>query len=96
MRVIASDEVRSYVAENGGVLYVNAHRHRCCSGGLTVLDASTRAPADPAAYRVVDSGDFPVRFRSGASTEPDELLVELRGLRRKRPVAYWDGCAFKP
>jgi len=95
MRVIASDEVRSYVEQNGGVLYVSAHRAKCCSGGLTVLDASTRTPADPAVYRFVDSGDFPVRYRIGGRTEPDELVIELRGLLRKHPVAYWNGCAFK-
>jgi len=95
VRVVASDEVRSYVEENGGVLYVSAHHHKCCSGGLTVLDASTDVPANAAAYRPVNSGTFPVRFRSSGS-EPDELLVEIKGLRRKHPVAYWNGCAFKP
>jgi hypothetical protein len=25
---------------------------------------------------------------------PDELHLELRGRRRKRVEAYWDGCAF--
>jgi hypothetical protein len=27
--------------------------------------------------------------------EPAELLIELRGRRRPRLVACWDGCAFK-
>ena len=94
MRVIASDDVRSYVEENGGVLYVSAHRHQCCSGSMTVLDASTREPADQSAYRRVDSGDFAVQYRIDSS-EPDELVVEMKGLRRKHPVAYWNGCAFK-
>ena len=62
---------------------------------MTVLDASTRAPADPDAYRPVGCGDFAVRYRIGGGDEPDELVVELKGLRRKRPVAYWNGCAFK-
>jgi hypothetical protein len=62
---------------------------------MTFLDASTRAPSDPQAYRRVGSGDFDVRYRQGRGTEPDELVVELRGVRRKHPVAYWNGCAFK-
>ncbi len=95
MRVVASDEVRSYVEENGGVLYVSAHRRQCCSGSITVLDASTREPADASAYRTVDSGKFPVRYCTNGRTEPDELVVEMKGLLRKHPVAYWNGCAFK-
>ena len=95
MRIIVSDEVRSFVDANGGVLYVSPHRRQCCSGSLTVLDATTRTPADVSAYRRVGSGDLAVRYRTGGSTEPDELVVEMKGVRRKRPVAYWNGCAFK-
>jgi hypothetical protein len=95
MRVTASDEVRSYVVSHGGVLYVNAHRRNCCSGSLTVLDTSTREPRDQSGYRTYDSGGFPVRLCTGGPDEPDELVIEMRGLRRKRPTAYWNGCAFK-
>jgi len=95
MRVVASDEVGAYVEANGGVLDVNAHRRQCCSGSMTVLDTSTREPADPTSYRAFDSGELRVRFCGGGPTEPDETVVEMKGLRRKRPVAYWDGCAFK-
>ncbi len=95
MRVIASEEVRANVEANGGVLYVKAHRRQCCSGPMTVLDTSVREPADATGYRAFDSGGFQVRFRTCGPAEPDELVVEMKGLRRKRPVAYWDGCAFK-
>ena len=95
MRVIASDEVRAYVTSHGGVLYVSAHRRKCCSGALTVLDTSTREPADQARYRTYDSGGFPVRLCTGGPDEPDELVIEMRGLGRKRPTAYWNGCACK-
>jgi hypothetical protein len=95
MRINTSDEVRAYVRSHGGVLYVNAHRRRCCSGSLTVLDTSTREPTDQAAYRMFDAGDMSVRLRTGGPEEPDELVIEMRGLGRKRPVAYWNGCAFK-
>lgn len=95
MRVTASDEVRSYIAANGGVLYVNAHRHKCCSGALTLLDASTREPADAKDYYAFDGDGFPVCLRTGGVGEPDELVVEMKGLRRRHPVVYWNGCAFK-
>lgn len=95
MKLVASDEVRSYVESHGGVLYVRVLRHKCCSGALTTLDTSTKAPPDPTAYRAFDSGDFPVFLRSGSIDEPEELVVEMKGIRRRRPVAYWNGCAFK-
>lgn len=95
MKLVASDEVRSYVEAHGGVLYVRALRHKCCSGALTTLDTSTRAPTDASDYRAFHSGDFPVLLRAGGLDEPEELIVEMKGLRRKRPVAYWNGCAFK-
>ncbi len=95
MRVVVSDEVREYVEENGGVLYVSANRRQCCSGAMTVLDASTRTPANPEAYVPAEPGNPQVRYRTGDATEPDELVIEMKGVRRKRPVAYWNGCAFK-
>ena len=95
MRVIASDEVWAYVTSHGGVLYVNAHRRKCCSGALTVLDTSTREPADQARYRTYDSGGFPVRLCTGGQDDPAALVLELRGLGRHRPTASWTGCAFK-
>ena len=95
MRVIASDDVRSYVESHGGVLYVNTHRRQCCSGSTTVLDSSTRAPADLTGYRSFEVTGWAVRLHTGGASEPDELVIEMKGLRRKRPVAYWNGCAFK-
>ncbi|MGA3353806.1 MAG: hypothetical protein ABSD85_11560 [Acidimicrobiales bacterium] len=95
MRVVASEDVRSYVEAHGGVLYVNAHLRKCCSGSMTVLDSSTREPADTTGYRAFDSAGFPIRFFTGGADEPDELVIEMKGMRHKRPVAYWNGCAFK-
>jgi hypothetical protein len=31
----------------------------------------------------------------GEPVGPEELLIELRGHRRPRLVACWDGCLFK-
>jgi hypothetical protein len=95
MRVVSSEQVRSYVEAHGGVLYVNAHRRQCCSGSMTVLDSSTREPSDTTGYRAFDSGGLALRLFTGGAGEPDELVIEMKGLRRKRPVAYWNGCAFK-
>ena len=95
MRIVAAEDVRAYVAAHGGVLYVNAHRRKCCSGPITVLDSSTREPIDASEYRAIDSAGFALSVRFGGADDPDELVIEMKGLGRKRPVAYWNGCAFK-
>lgn len=96
MRVVASEEVREYVAAHGGALYVSALRHRCCSGAMTTLDASTKAPADASGYRNLAADGLPLWFRAGGQgEEPEELVIEMKGLRRRHPVAYWNGCAYK-
>ncbi len=95
MQVVADVNVQSWVAEHGGELYVRAHHHRCCSGaGLVTLDTSTERPADVTDYEAVGGAPFPLFVRPDHGTLPDQLVVELRGLRR-RPVAYWNGCQFK-
>jgi hypothetical protein len=94
MRIVATDEARAHVAAAGGVLYVRARSHRCCSGPITMLEATTESPADLGPYRACAAGGMTVMFAS-AGAGPDELAIELRG-RKKRPVASWDGCAFRP
>ena len=94
MEVAADTALVAHVAGHGGVLWVRANRHRCCSGALTTLSATTVPPADPAEYEHVDC-DLPVSVRyRGGSTRPARLVIELRGRRRPRPAAYWDGCAI--
>ena len=90
-----TDEARAHIAAAGGVLYVRSHSHRCCSGPITMLDASTEAPPDTTPYRSCAAAGVTVMFAS-AGAGPDELTIELRGRRRRHPVAYWDGCAFRP
>ena len=84
-------EAREYIDAHGGALYVNTRRVRCCGGGLTVLDAVTTPPDDVTEYQPAGAG---IWYRPSAAGEPRELVVELRGMRR-RPAAFWDGCAFK-
>ena len=95
MMVTAEAAVCDYVVAHGGTLWVRPTRHRCCHGPLTLLHASTDRPGDAASYETVDA-DLPITVRFKAAHGcPDELVLELRGLARKRPAAFWDGCAFK-
>jgi hypothetical protein len=149
MRVIATPEARAYIASRGGIAYVRPLQRRCCGGALTVLSATTTAPADASLYEAVGDPLLGVRYlRPGPVTaralasaaapaaagsaapspadggsaarspadggsaarspadgaeagpavhraEPAELLIEVRGRRRPRLFACWDGCAFK-
>jgi hypothetical protein len=94
--VLVSDAAGEFIRSRGGTLFVRARPHRCCGGPLTLLDATTDAPGDVAAFEPVTTDAVDVRFCGGSSGRPDRLVVELRGLRKRHPVAYWDGCAYKP
>jgi hypothetical protein len=97
VKVTADAAVCDYVVARGGTLWVRSTRHQCCHGPLTLLDASTDRPEDAASYEPLDDAGLPITvcFKA-AHGRPDELVLELRGLARKRPAAFWDGCAFKP
>jgi len=95
VRVTADTAVCDYVSERGGILWVRSTHRGCCHGPVTSLRSTTSRPGDAESYTVVDS-ELPIAVRFRAATGvPEELVLELRGLVRKRPVAFWDGCTFK-
>ena len=96
VKVVVSEGAREVVTSRGGVLFVRPKHHRCCGGALTLLDSTTVPPRDASDFVAVGSEEIDVRFRGGALQRPRELVIELRGTVRRRPVAFWDGCAFKP
>jgi hypothetical protein len=83
------------VAARGGTLYLRVRHNRCCSGGLTFLDAGTDAHVDATRYETVAGADLEVRLFHLGSVLPTTVSVELRGRIRPHLVAYWDGCAFR-
>jgi hypothetical protein len=96
MDVVVSPEARRFAAGRGGTVYVRSRAHRCCAGPLILLDTTTEAPTDAAAFVDLPAGDLTVRYRGDPETGPHVLTVALRGSFRRRLVSYWDGCAFKP
>ncbi len=97
MDVVVSPEAVEYVDDHGGTVYVRSHRHRCCGGPMTLLDTTTEAPADAERFSAVDTGDVVVRYRGDPADGPHVLTIELHGIvRRRRLMAYWDGCAYRP
>jgi hypothetical protein len=91
MRVEASPEAVGFVREHGGKLYVWAKRARCCHGSITYLETSSEPGERP--YRRVDAEGIEL-YLDARLAEPEELVIETSGRRRKHVHAYWNGCAY--
>jgi hypothetical protein len=74
---------------------LRVRHNRCCSGGLTFLDASTSADRDAERYEKLSDADPDVRLFHLGSVLPSTVSVDVRGKRRPHLVAYWDGCAYR-
>ena len=94
MRIRATDEVAAAVRERGGRLYVWTSAHRCCTGPLVLLETGGEPPKDGARdFRAYDAGGYEVLLDMGGQRLPDELVLELRG-RRRKVVAFWNDQAW--
>jgi hypothetical protein len=94
MRIRATDDVAAAVRERGGRLYVWTSAHRCCSGPLVYLEAAAEPPKGEARpFRAYDAGGYEVLLDMGGERLPDELVLELRG-RRRKVVAFWNDQAW--
>jgi hypothetical protein len=91
MRVEASPEAVRLVEERGGRLFVWARRAHCCHGTMTYLETSSEPGERP--FRRIYSEGIQV-YLDARLAEPDELLIEASGRRRKHVHAYWNGCAY--
>ena len=91
MRVKASSEAMELVQARGGKLYVRAKRARCCHGSLTFLETSNE-PGERSFRRIAATG-IELYLAEGLR-EPDELELDVGGLRRQHVHAYWNGCAY--
>ena len=94
MKITVAEDVGEVVRERGGRLYVWTRSHRCCTGPLTLLETGTARPegADRH-FREIGADGFAVLLDMGGQRLPDELVLELRG-RRKRVVAFWNAQAW--
>ena len=93
MKIVATTEVAPLLETEGGRIYVRTDRSRCCSGPITYLLSST-VPAEGHQYELVGGEGFECWFDPGNLTPPDEIHLDVKGWRKKRVEAYWNGCAF--
>jgi hypothetical protein len=94
MRVRATGEVAAAVRERGGRIYVWTSAHRCCTGPLVLLETGHEPPkGQPRRFSTFDAGGFELLLDAGGRRPPDELVLELRG-RRRKVVAFWGDRAW--
>jgi hypothetical protein len=95
MRIEVSPEAARFVSVRGGQLWVWSARPKvCCAGTPSYMHAATEEPPGLSGFRRVRAAGLDVWFRAPAGRLPDVLDVALRGRRRPRVEAYWDGCLF--
>ena len=95
MRVDVSAEAGEFVRGQGGQLWVwAAYPRMCCGGAPAYMHAATTPPPGLAGFSPVHSDGLEVWFRAPAGRQPDVLEIDVRGRRRPRIEAYWEGCAF--
>ena len=91
--VLAEPSVAEAIRERGGKVFVRTDRHRCCGGGITYLVTTSEREPDHD-YRRFDAEGFELFLDAGGRVPPDELHLVVRGRRRKRVEAYWNGCVY--
>jgi hypothetical protein len=94
MRVVCAPEARSYIVRHGGSITVTARSQRCCTGALTTLGVALGPPPDPSSFERLAAEDFLVYFKTAFPQRPDDLVIKLKGARRPKLSALWDGCAY--
>jgi hypothetical protein len=88
-----SGEAAGFVRDRGGALWVwAAHPRLCCTGVPAWMHAATTPPPGLSGFCPVVADGVQVWFRGIGSLRPDVLEIGLRGTRRPRVEAYWDGC----
>jgi hypothetical protein len=92
MKVLAPPDAEKLVRENGGRLFVWTDRTRCCGGAMTILQTSLDPPQRGGDFHEFVGGGFKLYLDSGRLEPPDELYLAVRGWRRKRVDAFWNGC----
>jgi hypothetical protein len=94
MRVLATPEVRTFIREHGGLLFVWVKAPRSMvRGAVRFLKTSTVPPKDALDWQRFETKGF-VLFLPPGLRRPQELHLQVRGWSRRRVDAFWEGCAF--
>lgn len=93
MEVETTPEVRSFIREHGGLLFVRARRFGSLVSGLTMLETTLEPPLDALEWRRIEAPGF-LLFVPRAMRLPRSLQLRVRGRFRRRVDALWEGCIY--
>ena len=93
MKIETTPEVRSFVRERGGLLFVRAIRFGNIVSPIVMLQASTEPPEDALDWRRFEAPGF-LLFVPKAMRLPKSLQLRLKGRLRQRIDALWEGCIY--
>jgi hypothetical protein len=93
MRVLANTDVRSYIEDHGGLLFVWVKTHKPMRGAFNFLRTSTEPPPDALEWQRSSS---PKRFDlpPSRSAHLEGAPPGGQGIVTRRVEAFWEGCAY--
>jgi hypothetical protein len=92
--VVAAEDVRRFIAERGGDLYLWVSHHGWGRFQVALLEASTERPSnEQLTFRRLRAQLFDLQLEAGRRFWPRTLVLEL-DTRRRRVYAYWNGQAW--
>jgi hypothetical protein len=93
VRVLASPEAVAFVREHGGAVFVWVDELET-QGRVRYLEASVESPGAERRFRRLTGEEFDKFLDTGGLQIPDRIDLELRGWRRTRLRATWNGATF--
>jgi hypothetical protein len=92
VEVVAAADVRDFVADHGGRVFVWISVHPGFPASLCLLETALKPPMRDVGFRRIGGPGFDVYLESTQRTWPKVLEFALK--RRRRVEAYWNGLAW--
>ena len=106
MKIVATPKVANYIVEHGGGVWVWLDPRRGPVGSYVWLEAHceppraskkssfTRSSRRPHRFGVTENAGITLHHDFGRLALPEEIHLDLKGLKNKRIEAYWNGSIF--
>jgi hypothetical protein len=94
MRLIATPEAIEHIRAHGGALFIWAVTMAYGYERVFALEASTESPGPERTFHRIRSHGVDLLLDTDGRDLPDELHLQMRGRRRRRIRAYWNGNSF--